>query len=239
MLDETEHYADLLTSDAAVSCFSEEDANEAALSAEKLKMEFALGKAVQQEIFTRVSMLKKRKFTGSKVPFPELPSTWDPEDLVKKMPAGAKLELDKFNGRWLCTWRAPTKALKQLSRSWGMRGHRACIVEIMDWVWGLAIGYGEECPYQWPLQKPSSAGPAAAPTETPNSGGAASSAGPAPAAQPTKKKESGQSKSLNSGFIVQRMQAYHLHAVSLQQSLFSGAGCAPPLPLQVECLAQY
>ena len=194
-MDEAEHYAELLTSDAAVSCFSEEDATDAAVQAEKLKVEFNLGKAVQQDMFTRVSQLKKRKFHGSKVPFPPLPSSWEPEELMKRMPAGTNLICDKFNGRWLCTWRAPTKALKQLSRSWGMRGHKACIVEIMDWVWGLAIGYGQECPYVYPLQKPpDSDGPAVAPTETPNTGGSASSAGPAPASKPQKKRKMAKAK---------------------------------------------
>lgn len=179
LLDETENYAELLTSDAATSCFSAADAEEAAATAEQLQEQLDLGKQCQQSIFARVGQLKKRKFQGSQVVFPELDSRFNPEDLLRRMPSGSTLLLDKFNGRWWASWKAPTGAYKRLSRSWGLRGHKQCITEIMDWVWGLAIGYGQTCPYKWPLQHggalpSSSAGPA-----TSSAGPASTSAGSA------------------------------------------------------------
>lgn len=41
-----------------------------------------------------------------------------------------------------------TKVVKALSRSWGVRGHSACIRGILAWSWGLAEVYGMACPYE-------------------------------------------------------------------------------------------
>ena len=87
-MDEAENYAELLTSDAATSCFSAQDADEAAETAEKLKEQFTLGRQCQEAIFKRVSQLKKKKFIGSQVPFPELPAPFDPDVLLRRMPPG-------------------------------------------------------------------------------------------------------------------------------------------------------
>ena len=71
------------------------------------------------------------------------------EAMLTKLPPGTRLEIDRFNGRWRAAWKSPvTKTWKSISRSWGVRGHQACLAEIMQWSWSLAEGYGEECPYE-------------------------------------------------------------------------------------------
>ena len=190
MMDEAENCAELLTSDAATPCFSAQDADEAAETAEKLKQQVTLGRQCQEAIFKRVSQLKKKKFIRSQVTFPELPAQFDPDVLLRRMAPGSILKLDKFNGRWEASWKAPIGSFKRLSRSWGLRGHKQCIIEVMDWVLGLAIGYGVQCPNQWPLQ------PAAAKPKSGGGDAAGSSAGaaPGPEIQPKKraKKAAGQ-----------------------------------------------
>jgi hypothetical protein len=106
-------------------------------------------KAMQRKIYETIKKhCKKRKFAGSQVPFPELPQQLEPEQVLKLLPSGSKLRLDTFNGRWHCSFKCPgTNATKCLSRSWGVRGHEACIREIAKWSWELAIGYGMHCPY--------------------------------------------------------------------------------------------
>lgn len=66
------------------------------------------------------------------------------------LPKGCKLRCDRFNGRWHCFYRAPTGAVKCLSRSWGIKSHEECFGQIAVWAWGLALGYGQEaCPYDF------------------------------------------------------------------------------------------
>ena len=63
---------------------------------------------------------KKKKFTGSRVPFPPLDERMQIPLLLAKMPAQSTLELDQFNGRWKASWKTPvTNEWKRLSRSWG------------------------------------------------------------------------------------------------------------------------
>lgn len=181
-MDEAENYAELLTSDAATAVLSASDANEAADTAETLKQQVTLGRQCQEAIFKRVRVLKKRKFLGSQVPFPQLPTSFEPDVFLRGMPPGSVLKLDKFNGRWEASSKAPTGSFKRLSRSWGLRGHKQCIIEVMDWVWCLAIGYGVQCPYKWPLQ------PAAAKPKASGGDAAGSSAGAAPASEIQPKK---------------------------------------------------
>ena len=175
----------VLTGDAATAVLSASDADEAADTAEKLKQQVTLGRRCQEAIFKRVSVPKKKKFLGSQVTFPELPASFEPDVLLRRMPPGSVLKFDKFNGRWEASWKAPTDSFKRLCRSWGLRGHKQCISEVMDWVWGLAIGYGVQCPYKWPLQ------PAAAQPKASGGDAAGFSAGaaPAPEIQPKKRAE--------------------------------------------------
>ena len=107
-------------------------------------------KATQCKIYQTIKKhaKKKKKFAGSGVPFPSLPDELEPDKVLELLPEACKLRLDTFNGRWHCFFKCPdTDAIKALSRSWGMRGHEACILEIVEWSWGLAIGYGMHCPY--------------------------------------------------------------------------------------------
>ena len=127
-MDEAENYAELFTSDAATADLSASDADEAADTAEKLKQQVTLGRQCQEAIFKRVSVLKKRKFLGSQVPFPQLPTSFEPDVLLRRMPPASVLKLDKFNGRWEASWKAPTCSFERLSRSWGLRGHKQCII---------------------------------------------------------------------------------------------------------------
>ena len=182
-MDEAENYAELLTSYAATAVCSASDADEAADTAEQLKQQATLRRQCRDAIFKRVRVLKKKKLLGSQVTFPELPTSFEPDVLPRRMPPGSVLKLDKFNGRWEASWKAPTGSFERLSRSWGLCGHKQCIIEVMDWVWGLAIGYGVQCPYNWPLQ------PAAAQPKASGGDAAGSSAGaaPAPEIQPKKR----------------------------------------------------
>ena len=72
MMGEAENYADLLVSDAATAVFSEEDAQDAKVQANNMREALSLAKQCQTEIFKRVSQLKKRKFQGSQIAFPQL-----------------------------------------------------------------------------------------------------------------------------------------------------------------------
>ena len=132
-------------------------ADEAADTAEKLKQQVTLGRQCQEAIFKRVSVLKKKTFLGSQVPFPELPTSFEPDVLLRRMPPGSVLKLDKFNGRWEASWKAPTGSFKRLTRSRGLRGHKQCIIEVMDWVWAwpLAMECSAHTSGHYNLQQPS------------------------------------------------------------------------------------
>ena len=84
-MDEAENYAELLTSDAAISCFGAQGADEAAGTAEKMKQHVKLGRQSQEATFKRVSQLKKKKFIGSQVLFPELPAQFEPDVLLRRI----------------------------------------------------------------------------------------------------------------------------------------------------------
>lgn len=103
---------------------------------------------VQTLIFDVVQRnMKKKKFQGSRTPFPPLTSSLEPAQILSMMPPGSNLKLDRFNGRWHAFYRTPqTKSLKTLSRSWGIRTHMECVREILMWSWTLAVGYGQPCP---------------------------------------------------------------------------------------------
>lgn len=60
MMDEAENYAELLVSDAAASVFSNEDAQDAQVQANKMKEAFSLAQQCQNEIFNGVSHMKKK-----------------------------------------------------------------------------------------------------------------------------------------------------------------------------------
>ena len=108
------------------------------------------------------------------MPFPVLDADMDIDTLVSKMPPGSKLEIDRFNGRWRASVRTPhTLVWKRLSRSWGLRGHSACLREIMEWAWSLGVRYGLQCPYSDLLQATAHVGESAA--EAAGAAGAASS----------------------------------------------------------------
>lgn len=53
----------------------------------------------------------KGKFIGSKVPFPTLTDDMQPEAILKLMPVGSRLRLDRFNGRWHAFFRSLTRKL--------------------------------------------------------------------------------------------------------------------------------
>ena len=55
MMDEAENYVDLLVSDAATDVFSEEDAQDAQVQANKMREALSVAKQCQTEIFKRVS----------------------------------------------------------------------------------------------------------------------------------------------------------------------------------------
>ena len=171
-MDEAESYWDILGSDAAASVMSDQDKEEVEKTVENLKAAHSLAKQCQERISQKVKSLKastrksKAAFTGSKVPFPKLSADMSIESMVAQLPPGCTLEIDRFNGRWKAAWQTPeTKCWKRVSRSWGVRGHVACLTEIQVWAWSLAEGYGLSCPYQAPSSSSSSApsAPAAIP----------------------------------------------------------------------------
>lgn len=130
---------------------SREDWDVATKCVQDFQSKSNLQKELQDKIFAVVQKHKKSKgkFSGSKVPFPALADDMQPEAILMLMPEGSRLRLDRFNGRWHAFFRCPhTKTVKALSRSWGVRGHVACIQGILAWSWGLAEGYGMACPYE-------------------------------------------------------------------------------------------
>ena len=166
-LDEAENYWDMLGSDAAAAVFSQADQEEIGKTVEDLKAQHSMAQQCQERIFNKVKSLKKgagkRKFTGSKTPFPPLSASMTIEALLQKLPEGTKLECDKFNGRWKACWLTPhTKVWKTISRSWGCKSHAACLSDILLGAWSLASGYGLECPFHRPDGPSASQAPAPA-----------------------------------------------------------------------------
>ena len=189
-LDDAENYWDMLGSDAAAAVFSQADQEEIGKTVEDLKAQHSMAQPCQERIFNKAKSLNKgagkRKFIGSKAPFPPLSAGMTIEALLQTLPEGTKLECDKFNGRWKAGWLTPhTRVWKTISRSWGCRGHAACLSDIQLWAWSLASGYGLECPFHKPDEPSASTGsstgtqpPKASPSQAP--GPAASSAKAAP-----------------------------------------------------------
>ena len=111
----------MLGSDAAAAVFSQADQEEIGKTVEDLKAQHSMAQQCQEMIFNKVKSLKqgagKRKFTGSKTPFPPLSAGMTIEALLQQLPEGTKLECDKFNGRWKACWLTPhTKVWKTISR---------------------------------------------------------------------------------------------------------------------------
>ena len=177
----------MLGSDAAAAVFSQVRQEEIGKTVEDLKAQHSMAQQCQERIVNKVKSLTKgagkRKFTGSKTPFPPLSASMTIEALLQKLPEGTKLECDKFNGRWKACWLTPhTKVWKTISRSWGCRSHAACLSDIQLWAWSLASGYGLECPFHKPDEPSASTGSSTS-TQPPK---ASPSQAPAPAASSAK-----------------------------------------------------
>ena len=51
------------------------------------------------------------------------------------LPPYTRLHKDVFNGRWRAHWRAPFSALESVSKSWGCRGEKQALVEVLQDIW--------------------------------------------------------------------------------------------------------
>ena len=147
MQDDAESFWDILESDAACQVLTGADQTEVEKAVENLKSQRTVAKQCQERIFNKVKALRQKKgqkqtFTGSKTPFPRFTPDMTVESLLAKLPAERKLECDRFNGRWKCSWRAPeTLAWKTISGSRGVKGAcglfgrtPAMVMEFGQWI---------------------------------------------------------------------------------------------------------
>ena len=101
--------------------------------------------SVQAFIKTKLGAPIKKKFTGSKTVFPAADSDITEEKVHSMAPKGARVRIDRFNGRWDGHFRVPPGPWLHVSRSWGSRSHKACVKQMLQALWRHAVAYGETC----------------------------------------------------------------------------------------------
>ena len=70
------------------------------------------------------------------------------ERIAELLPTNARIMKDMFNGRWRVWVRAPGPPpgpWRDLSRSFGARGHFAAVKECLIFAWRKAEMHGEKC----------------------------------------------------------------------------------------------
>ena len=151
----SEDHHQMLASAEAEDAMGKDDWKEAAKCCATEEALVESVEEVQDFVLKKVALAKK-KLLKRKAIMTEMPELSASEARAQELlPAGAKIIMDTFNGRWQCWFRPPSHThcpWTSKSLSWGSRPHLDCIRECLRWAWTQAEAFGDTCPYKGVLQ---------------------------------------------------------------------------------------
>ena len=107
----------------------------------------ALKKQIIHTLAKAMPKPKKHKKTMTDLPDEDDKYTYDAMIGFFPKSIAIRLRKDYFNGRWQVWWRrSQTSPWNTLSRSWGSRNHKECLVDLLRATWEIPVQQGEHCP---------------------------------------------------------------------------------------------